>query len=97
MGGEEKKLEWLNFYLSKGFRALEQTLTETSGKYCVGDEITIADLCLVPQVYGAHRFGIDLTPYPTVRRINSELEQLAAFKRAHAHRQSDTPEDLREP
>jgi maleylacetoacetate isomerase len=47
--GDEKKNEWLQFYLRKGFKAIEEALKETSGKFCVGDEITIADLCLVPQ------------------------------------------------
>ncbi len=48
--GEEKKNEWIQFYLKKGFKSLEQLLRETSGKYSVGDEVTIADLALVPQV-----------------------------------------------
>lgn len=94
--GEEQKNEWLQNYLSKGFRSLESILKETSGKYCVGDEITLADLCLVPQVYAAHRFNIDLTNYPTVRRVNSELEKIPEFIKAHAHRQVDTLPELRE-
>jgi maleylacetoacetate isomerase len=53
--GEEKKNEWLQIYLNKGFRAFEEILKETSGKYCVGDEVTIADLCLFPQVYAGYR------------------------------------------
>ncbi len=94
--GEEKKNEWLHFYLNKGFRALESALQESSGKYSVGDEVSIADLCLVPQVYSAWRFNIDLTPYPTVRRVNSELEKLDAFRKGHAHRQPDTYPELKE-
>jgi maleylacetoacetate isomerase len=94
--GEEKKNEWIKFYLDKGFKALEQALEETSGKYCVGDDVTIADLCLVPQVYSANRFNVDLTAYPNVRRVNSALEQLPAFRKAHAHRQPDTYPELKE-
>ena len=86
----------MNFYLTKGFRAIESALSETSGKYCVGDEITIADLCLVPQVYSANRFKVDLTDFPHVRRVYAELEQHPAFKKAHAHRQPDTLPELRE-
>ena len=48
--GKEKRNEWIQFYLKKGFKSLEQLLRETSGKYSVGDEVTIADLALVPQV-----------------------------------------------
>ncbi len=94
--GEEKKNEWLQFYLHKGFRAIEAALKETSGKYCVGDEVSIADLCLVPQVYSAGRFNVDLTEYPNVRRVYAELDKLPAFKKAHAHRQLDTYPELRE-
>ena len=64
--------------------------------YCVGDQVTLADLCLVPQVYGAKRFNIELTDYPNVCRVNDELEKLPAFVKAHAHRQPDTPAELRE-
>lgn len=94
--GEDKKNEWLQFYLAKGFRAIEESLKESSGKYCVGDEITIADLCLVPQVYSAHRFQVDLSSYPNVLRVNSELEKLPAFHKSHAHRQPDTFPEFRE-
>nr|UOU03307.1 glutathione S-transferase zeta 4 [Brachionus rubens] len=93
---EEKKLEWIKFYLTKGFKAIEAALIESSGKYCVGDDITIADLCLVPQVYSANRFNVDLTDFPNVRRVYAELEKVPAFIKAHAHRQIDTPNELKE-
>jgi maleylacetoacetate isomerase len=94
--GEEKKNEWLQFYINKGLRSVEELLKETSGLYCVGDEVSVADLCLVPQVYSAKRFNIDLAQYPLICAINERLEKLDAFKRAHAHRQPDTLEELRE-
>nr|QVK45625.1 glutathione S transferase [Brachionus paranguensis] len=94
--GEEKKNEWLQHYLTKGFRAIEAALAESSGKYCVGDELTIADLCLVPQVYSAHRFNVSLKDFPNVLRINAELEKLPAFHKSHAHRQIDTFAEYRE-
>nr|AYN44511.1 glutathione S-transferase Z4 [Brachionus rotundiformis] len=93
---EEKKMEWIKFYLTKGFKAVEEALQETSGKYCVGDQITIADLCLVPQVYSAKRFNIDLNEFPNVRRVNEQLEKIPEFIKAHAHRQIDTPKELQE-
>lgn len=94
--GEEKKNEWVNHYLTKGFRAIEAALVESSGKYCVGDEITIADLCLVPQVYSANRFNVSLKDFPNVLRVNAELEKLPAFYKSHAHRQIDTFPEFRE-
>lgn len=93
--GEEKKQEWIESFLRKGFIAIEEMLKSTSGKYCVGDEITIADCCLVPQVYSAVRFKVNLDDCPNVRRINSELEKLDAFKVAHPSKQPDCPEDLK--
>ena len=93
---EDKKKEWIKFYLTKGFKAIEAILKETSGKYCVGDLITIADLCLVPQVYSANRFNIDMNDFPNVLRVNQELEKIPEFIKAHAHRQIDTPRELKE-
>ncbi|KAJ6661268.1 hypothetical protein lerEdw1_015405 [Lerista edwardsae] len=91
----EKKLEWAQHYISRGFKALEQILQETAGRYCVGDEVTMADLCLVPQVYNANRFKVDLAPYPTISKINKALLELEAFQTSHPSRQPDTPPDLK--
>ncbi len=94
--GEAKRNEWVHFYLHKGFKALEEALKQTSGKYSVGDEVTIADLALVPQVYSAFRFKLDLSNYPNLDRVNKNLNDLPAFRKAHAHRQPDTYPELRE-
>uniref|UniRef100_A0A6B2F281 Maleylacetoacetate isomerase n=1 Tax=Bothriechis nigroviridis TaxID=88079 RepID=A0A6B2F281_BOTNI len=91
----EKKQDWAQRIISQGFKALEQILQETAGDYCVGDEVTMADLCLVPQVYNAERFKMDLTPYPTISRINRALLELEAFQSSHPSRQPDTPPELR--
>lgn len=53
--GEEKKKEWAQHWITRGFRAVEKLLSTSAGKYCVGDEITLADCCLVPQVFNARR------------------------------------------
>ncbi|XP_053234531.1 maleylacetoacetate isomerase isoform X2 [Podarcis raffonei] len=91
----EKKQEWAKNCISRGFKALEQILRETAGRYCVGDEVTMADLCLVPQVFNAGRFKVDLTPFPTINRINKALLELEAFQTSHPSRQPDTPSELR--
>uniref|UniRef100_A0A2D4FKU2 maleylacetoacetate isomerase n=2 Tax=Micrurus corallinus TaxID=54390 RepID=A0A2D4FKU2_MICCO len=91
----EKKLDWAQRIISQGFKAVEQILQGTAGCYCVGDEVTMADLCLVPQVYNAERFKVDLTPYPTISRINKALLELEAFQSSHPSRQPDTPPELR--
>jgi maleylacetoacetate isomerase len=54
--GDAKKSEWGRHWIDRGFQGLEAILSATAGKYCVGNEITMADLCLVPQVYNANRY-----------------------------------------
>lgn len=56
--GEEKKKEWAQHWITRGFRAVEKVLSTSAGKYCVGDEISMADCCLVPQVFNARRYVI---------------------------------------
>ncbi|XP_040189587.1 maleylacetoacetate isomerase isoform X2 [Rana temporaria] len=87
--------EWAQHFIRRGFQALEQLLQETAGRYCVGDEVTMADLCLVPQVFNADRFKVDMAPYPTISRLNQSLMELEAFQVTHPSRQPDTPPELR--
>ncbi|XP_010184793.1 PREDICTED: maleylacetoacetate isomerase isoform X2 [Mesitornis unicolor] len=91
----EKNMEWAQNCIGFGFQALEQILKHTAGRYCMGDEVSMADLCLVPQVYNAERYKVDMDPYPTITRINKALLELEAFKVSHPSRQPDTPAELR--
>eukprot|EP00058_Branchiostoma_floridae_P003742 XP_002589230.1 hypothetical protein BRAFLDRAFT_120766 [Branchiostoma floridae] len=93
--GDEKKMEWGHYWIDRGFTALETVLGETAGKYCVGDQVTMADLCLVPQLYNATRFKVDLSKFPAITRVCGNLAELEAFKAADYSRQPDTPEDLK--
>jgi maleylacetoacetate isomerase len=93
--GEQNQLAWAQKAITSGFNALEQILQSTAGKYCVGDEVSMADLCLVPQVANAERFKVDLTPYATISHINKTLLALEAFQVSHPCRQPDTPVELR--
>lgn len=93
--GDEKKMDWGHYWIDLGFKALEKTLETTAGKYCVGDDITLADICLVPQVFNANRFKVDLLKFPTIKRIHDELILNEAFKTAHPFRQPDCPDDLK--
>ncbi|XP_023557981.1 maleylacetoacetate isomerase isoform X1 [Octodon degus] len=93
--GTENQLPWAQKAISSGFNALEQILQGTAGKFCVGDEVSMADLCLVPQVANAERFKVDLNPYPTINRINKTLLALEAFQVSHPCRQPDTPAEMR--
>ncbi|XP_032883392.1 maleylacetoacetate isomerase isoform X2 [Amblyraja radiata] len=89
--GEEKKLEWAQHFIANGLHALESLLQQISGQFCVGDEVTMADLCLVPQVYNAIRFKVDMSPFPTITKINASLLELEPFKVSHPSCQPDSP------
>ena len=79
--GNVKSDEWLNFYLAKGLKSLEFTLKKTSGIYCVGNEISIADMCLVPQIFHVKRNKIEFSDklYPNIFRLNGTLEKIPEF------------------
>ena len=85
------KKNWTQFWISSKFEGLEKLVSETSGKCCVGDDITIADLCLVPQVFNALRFGVEMKRFPIINRINEYLSTIDAFKRTHPSEQPDCP------
>ncbi|HVG60351.1 MAG TPA: maleylacetoacetate isomerase [Hyalangium sp.] len=74
---------------ARGLTALEAAVKETAGTYCLGETVSFADISLVPQLYGARRYGVDLTPFPTLTRIEAACEKLPAFQAAHPDRQPD--------
>lgn len=86
---ETQKLQWIQHWLSQGFSALEQRLAQTAGDCCFGDQLTLADVVLVPQVYNAIRFQLDLSTYPQINRLYQRLSQLPAFVQAAPEQQPD--------
>ncbi|MBL7670454.1 MAG: maleylacetoacetate isomerase [Bdellovibrionaceae bacterium] len=88
---QKAKEGWVQYWMPKGFGATEKLLEEFSGKFCFGDELTLADLFLIPQVFTAQRFHVDLSSYPLIRKINDECLQLEAFVQAHPQLQIDAP------
>jgi len=86
---DQNKLNWTLHWMNIGFTAFEKRLTETSGNYCYKDQITIADLCLVPQVYNANRFGVDMSQYPIISAIVERCNQQVAFIEALPENQND--------
>ncbi|MFL6657680.1 MAG: maleylacetoacetate isomerase [Massilia sp.] len=88
---EEAKNAWYVHWVKEGFGALEQLLANSSdtGRFCHGDTPTIADCVLVPQVFNATRFNIDLAAYPTITRIDAACRELPAFVAAHPAQQPD--------
>lgn len=86
---EAEKMQWIKHWLATGFTALEKRLQCTAGRYCFGDTVTVADLCLVPQVYNALRFQLEMTEYPLISAIYQRCNQLEAFQKAAPEQQSD--------
>lgn len=88
---EEQKNAWYRHWVTVGFTALEKRLAteKETGKFCHGDAPGFADITLVPQVANANRFKVDLTPFPTIRRINDECLKLEPFRKAMPANQPD--------
>ena len=82
---------WARHWMALGFATLEQHLANdaATGLCCHGDTPTLADCCVVPQVFNARRFELDLAPYPTLVRIAEHCETLPAFIAAHPAQQPD--------
>ena len=83
--------EWYRHWVEAGFTTLEEHLAGDSrtGKFCFGDTPTMADACLVPQVFNAQRFKTDMARFPTIQRIHDHASQLDAFARAAPGAQPD--------
>jgi len=75
---------WYAHWIARGFDALEKQVSQTSGdgRHMYGTALTLADVCIVPQMYNARRYQCELEPYPTLRGICAHLEALPAFARA---------------
>jgi maleylpyruvate isomerase len=88
---EEGVNRWYRHWIAEGFTAMESFLVQNGkhGQYCFGGQITMADCCLVPQVFNAQRYDCDLKPYPEVMRIHEACMRLDAFVRAQPSRQPD--------
>ena len=88
---DAQRTAWIHHWMALGLEAIEQQLAHSpqTGVFCHGDNPTLADCCLVPQVFNAQRFQVDMAPYPTVRRIAAHCDSLAPFQAAHPAQQAD--------
>lgn len=83
------KKSWAIHWIAEGLGRLESLSLTTARRFMLGDEVTVADMCLVPQMFSARRFGVDLNPFPTLRRIERECQKLDAFQVSHPEQQQD--------
>lgn len=92
LGADETRVQaWIARWIGAGLAALEQRLAASGGRFVSGDTPTIADCCLVPQIYSARRFGVDLADCPRLVAIDAHCATLPAFQVAHPDRQPDAP------
>ncbi len=82
-------LEWTQGWIRDGFDALEPMVAKHGRGFAFGDTPTLADCCLIPQVYSANRYEVDLSPYPAIRAVNELAAAHPAFQAAHPTRQPD--------
>jgi maleylacetoacetate isomerase len=89
--GEDAMRRWFNHWIAAGFTGIEAMLATSSetGRFCHGDSPGLADICLVPQVFNSKRHALDLSPYPTIRRIHEACMALPAFDLAQPSKQPD--------
>lgn len=83
---DSKKTQWISHWIAQGFTAVEQTLAEqnkpmgqSDNIYCFGSQPSLADICLIPQVYNAKRFGVAMQDYPNINAIVEHCNSLPAF------------------
>lgn len=82
---EEQKNQWYQHWIGKGFTALEKKLLQSNrvGNFCFGNQPTLADICLAPQMVNARRFHCDLSSYPTLVKIDANYQKHPAFVKAY--------------
>jgi maleylpyruvate isomerase len=83
------RTKWSRHWIETGFDAIENRLAQLPGPFAFGAQPTLADICIVPQVFNARRFGVDLAPYPRIREIDAAAARLEAFATAEPGRQPD--------
>jgi maleylpyruvate isomerase len=90
MGQSEQAVKsWYQHWILEGFSALEELALEHGGKFCFGDTVTIADICLIPQIFNANRFETDLSKFPKLLEVQENCLQMNAFQAASPGAQED--------
>lgn len=87
---EEQVTAWARTTIAEGLDACDRLIAGAGGRYCFGDEVTLADICLVPQLFNARRFGVDLR-WPRLVQVEAACLALPAFAQAVPERQPDAP------
>lgn len=85
------KLKWSGYWINRGLKALEDFLKEKAGSFCFSNDLTLADLFLIPQIYNAKRFQVDMSLFPVLNKIDQFCLEKSFFKKALPENQPDSP------
>ena len=88
---EEQKIDWIRFFISEGLKAYQAKLPTEGSKFSLGDSPTAADMFLIPQLYNAHRFNVDMSELKHLLEIEKNCLSLESFTKAHPDNQPDFP------
>jgi maleylacetoacetate isomerase len=86
---QEGILAWTQRWIKDGFDTLEPMIAKHGKGFAFGETPSLADCCLIPQVYSANRYEVDLSPYPAIRAVNDRAAEHPAFQAAHPNKQPD--------
>lgn len=95
---QAQKLDWYQKWIRQGFDALEVLISRSpfyKGSFVCGDAPTMADMCLVPQIYNARRYEMDVSAWPVISAVDAACAELPAFVASCPENQPDTPDDQR--
>jgi maleylacetoacetate isomerase/maleylpyruvate isomerase len=92
---EEQKKEWSKHWVNKILESCEKQIKTTAKTYAFGDQVTVADIFIIPQLFSAKRFEVDTTRYPLLAKIEENCLKLEAFKKSHPMNQIDTPAEAK--
>jgi len=91
----ENRTAWALWANRRGLARLDSHLENLSGNFCIGDTISMADVCLAPQIFSAARFGVDVKrEFPRLWKIQKRLMEMQEFRDAHPHSQKDCPAEF---
>lgn len=90
---EDQKTEWIRDWIEMGLSAYEKKIEKNAASYSMGEQLSAADLFLIPQLYNAHRFKADLSKFPHISKVEQKCLILEAFQKAHPDAQPDSPPD----
>jgi maleylacetoacetate isomerase len=91
----DQKQKWLNRWIEDGLAATEKTISSFCGAYSFGDEVSLADAFIIPQLFSARRFNVKTDSFTNLTKIEENCQLLSSFKAAHPLRQPDTPVEIR--